>query len=131
MNEPLKNLVPKATPADHPPLLKPKVGVLLSNLGTPDGYDYWSMRRYLGEFLSDRRVIDYSPWLWQPLLQLIILTKRPFFGEAGRIYRISVEKGILVCAKDRCLWLTEVVDSETREDFIDTFTCYENIIEEV
>ena len=43
------------------------------------------MRRYLGEFLSDRRVIDYSPWLWQPLLQLIILTKRPF--SSGAAYR--------------------------------------------
>jgi ferrochelatase len=41
------------------------------------------MRRYLNEFLSDRRVIDYSPWLWQPLLQLIILTKRPFTSGAA------------------------------------------------
>lgn len=64
-------------------LLEEKVGVLLANLGTPDNYDYWSMRRYLNEFLSDRRVIDYSPWLWQPLLQLVILSKRPFTsGEA-------------------------------------------------
>jgi ferrochelatase len=43
------------------------------------------MRRYLNEFLSDRRVIDYSPWLWQPLLQLIILTKRPF--SSGEAYK--------------------------------------------
>ena len=69
--------------ADHPPVARPKVGVLVGNLGTPDNYDYWSMRRYLGEFLSDRRVIDYSPWLWQPLLQLIILTKRPFTSGAA------------------------------------------------
>ena len=55
------------------------------------------------------------------------LTKRPFFGEAGRIYSISSEKGILVCAKDRCLWLTEVVDSETGGDFIDVFTRYEKL----
>ena len=41
------------------------------------------MRRYLGEFLSDKRVVDYSPWLWQPLLQLIILTKRPFSSGAA------------------------------------------------
>ncbi len=74
--------LPKA-PKDHPALPKPKIGVLLANLGTPDHYDYWSMRRYLGEFLSDRRVIDYSPWLWQPLLQLIILTKRPFTSGAA------------------------------------------------
>ncbi|MEM9425719.1 MAG: ferrochelatase [Pseudomonadota bacterium] len=70
-------------PADHPPVPREKVGILLANLGTPDGYDYWSMRRYLNEFLSDRRVIDYSPWVWQPLLQLIILTKRPFTSGAA------------------------------------------------
>ncbi len=69
--------------ADHPKVPQPKIGVLVGNLGTPDNYDYWSMRRYLGEFLSDRRVIDYSPWLWQPLLQLIILTKRPFTSGAA------------------------------------------------
>ena len=70
-------------PADHPTIPDEKIGVLLANLGTPDGYDYWSMRRYLNEFLSDRRVIDYSPFLWQPLLQLIILTKRPFTSGAA------------------------------------------------
>ena len=40
-------------PADHPVVRKAKIGVLLANLGTPDAYDYWSMRRYLTEFLSD------------------------------------------------------------------------------
>ena len=70
-------------PSDHPPVKRPRVGVLLANLGTPDNYDYWSMRRYLGEFLSDRRVIDYSPWIWQPLLQLVILSKRPFSSGAA------------------------------------------------
>ncbi|MEO1562376.1 MAG: ferrochelatase [Pseudomonadota bacterium] len=72
-------------PADHPYVKPAKVGVVITNLGTPDNTDYWSMRRYLNEFLSDRRVIDYSPWLWQPLLQLIILTKRPF--SSGAAYR--------------------------------------------
>ena len=76
---------PNHAPATHPALPKAKVGVLLANLGTPDNYDYWSMRRYLGEFLSDRRVIDYSPWLWQPLLQLVILSKRPF--SSGEAYK--------------------------------------------
>lgn len=71
--------------ADHKPVPAAKVGVILSNLGTPDSTDYWPMRRYLNEFLSDRRVIDYSPWKWQPLLQLIILTKRPF--SSGEAYR--------------------------------------------
>ncbi len=70
-------------PDGHPTLPQPKIGVLLANLGTPDGYDYWSMRRYLGEFLSDKRVIDYPAWKWQPILQGIILTKRPFTSGAN------------------------------------------------
>ncbi|SFO95870.1 ferrochelatase [Tranquillimonas alkanivorans] len=76
---------PAHAPADHPKIKPARVGILLANLGTPDGYDYWSMRRYLNEFLSDRRVIDYSPWIWQPLLQLVILTKRPF--SSGEAYK--------------------------------------------
>ncbi|MDG1678101.1 MAG: ferrochelatase [Tateyamaria sp.] len=74
---------PENAAEDHPVIPTARVGILLSNLGTPDNYDYWSMRRYLNEFLSDRRVIDYSPWIWQPLLQLIILTKRPFSSGAA------------------------------------------------
>ena len=70
-------------PADHPPVKAPKIGVLVANLGTPDNYDYWSMRRYLNEFLSDKRVVDISDWIWQPLLQLVILTKRPFASGAN------------------------------------------------
>ncbi|WP_339108640.1 ferrochelatase [Thioclava sp. GXIMD4216] len=70
-------------PADHPAVPTAKIGVLVANLGTPDGTDYWSMRRYLGEFLSDKRVIDIPNWKWQPLLQLIILSKRPFTSGAN------------------------------------------------
>ena len=70
-------------PADHPPVRFGKIGVLLANLGTPDDYSYWPMRRYLNEFLSDQRVIDYPKWKWQPLLQLIILSKRPFTSGAA------------------------------------------------
>ncbi|PYG26586.1 ferrochelatase [Pelagimonas varians] len=72
-------------PADHPTIPKQKIGILLANLGTPDATDYWSMRRYLNEFLSDQRVIDFPKWKWQPLLQLIILSKRPF--TSGAAYR--------------------------------------------
>ena len=72
-------------PKDHPAVAPRKVGILLANLGTPDGTDYWSMRRYLSEFLSDRRVIDYPRWKWLPILQLIVLTKRPF--SSGAAYR--------------------------------------------
>jgi protoporphyrin/coproporphyrin ferrochelatase len=53
------------------------VGVLLSNLGTPDGTDYWSVRRFLAEFLSDRRVIEAPRLLWFFVLNALILTTRP------------------------------------------------------
>lgn len=76
---------PSHSDEDHPKVSFGKVGVIISNLGTPDATDYWSMRRYLNEFLSDRRVIDYAAWKWQPLLQLIILSKRPF--SSGEAYR--------------------------------------------
>ncbi len=61
-----------------------RVGVLLVNLGTPDGTDYWPMRRYLKEFLSDRRVIETNPLIWWPILNGIILTKRP--SKSGEAY---------------------------------------------
>ncbi len=70
-------------PADHPPVKTARIGVLVANLGTPDDYSYWPMRRYLSEFLSDKRVIDYPSWKWQPLLQLVILSKRPFSSGAN------------------------------------------------
>lgn len=57
--------------------ISPKIGVLLSNLGTPDGTDYWSIRRYLAEFLSDRRVIEAPRLLWLFILNALILTARP------------------------------------------------------
>jgi protoporphyrin/coproporphyrin ferrochelatase len=64
-------------PEGHPPVRSGKIGVLLLNLGTPDATDYWSMRAYLKEFLSDRRVIETPRLLWWPILNLIILTVRP------------------------------------------------------
>lgn len=70
-------------PNQHPKVKPQKIGVLLLNLGTPDATDYFSVRRYLSEFLSDKRVIDYPSWLWQPLLQGIILTSRPFRSGAA------------------------------------------------
>ncbi|WP_225206938.1 ferrochelatase [Novosphingobium huizhouense] len=64
-------------PADHPVVRKGKVGVLLVNLGTPDAPDAKSVKRYLGEFLSDRRVVEIPTLLWQPILRGIILNTRP------------------------------------------------------
>ena len=83
------NAPPRPKPSPSPPRRPPAVqsghvGVLLVNLGTPEATDYWSMRRYLKEFLSDRRVIETPRWLWWPILNLVILTRRP--GVKGRDY---------------------------------------------
>jgi protoporphyrin/coproporphyrin ferrochelatase len=75
---------PVALPTDHPPVKLGRVGVLLLNLGTPDGTGYVPMRRYLKEFLSDERVIEEPRWKWWPILNLIILTTRP--ARKGRDY---------------------------------------------
>jgi ferrochelatase len=61
-----------------------RIGVLLVNLGTPDSTGYWAVRRYLKEFLSDRRVIEENRLKWWLVLNLIILTVRP--GRKGRDY---------------------------------------------
>ena len=71
-------------PPNHPPILPRKTGLLIMNLGTPEATDYWSMRRYLKEFLSDRRVIELPRLLWWPILNLIILSFRP--TKSGRAY---------------------------------------------
>ena len=62
---------------DHPKIPEPKVGVLLINLGTPDAPEERAVRRYLAEFLSDRRVVEIHPIAWKPILHGIILRTRP------------------------------------------------------
>ena len=62
---------------DHPKINFGKIGVLLINLGTPDSTNWWDIRKYLKEFLSDKRVIEVNPLLWQIILNLFILTFRP------------------------------------------------------
>ncbi len=62
---------------EHPKVKFGKTGVLLINLGTPDSTGWWDIRKYLKEFLSDRRVIEVNPILWQVILNLFILTLRP------------------------------------------------------
>ncbi|WP_240758221.1 ferrochelatase [Palleronia sediminis] len=101
--------------ADHPRVPVAKIGVLVANLGTPDGYDYWSMRRYLNEFLSDRRVIDYSPWIWQPLLQGVILSKRPFSSGAAYKSIWNEEEGespLMTITKAQTAKLTQRLKAE-------------------
>ena len=62
---------------DHPEVKFGKTGVLLVNLGTPDSTNWWDIRKYLKEFLSDRRVIEVNPIIWQIILNLFILNLRP------------------------------------------------------
>ena len=64
-------------PPDHPPIPAPRVGVLLVNLGTPEEASPKAVKRYLAEFLSDRRVVELPPLAWQPILRGIILNTRP------------------------------------------------------
>ena len=64
-------------PAGHPAIPPRKIGVLLTNLGTPDAPDPKSVKRYLGEFLSDQRVVEIPAIAWQPILRGIILNTRP------------------------------------------------------
>lgn len=77
-------VIPLASSEGFPVFKGGRIGVLLLNLGTPEATDYLSMRRYLKEFLSDRRVIEISRLIWWPVLNLIVLTKRP--GPKGRDY---------------------------------------------
>ena len=112
----------RALPSGHPPVKPRRIGVLLANLGTPDNYDYWSMRRYLSEFLSDRRVIDYPAWKWQPLLQGIILSRRPF--TSGAAYKSiwnheAGESPLMTITKAQ----TQKIASALEAEFSDSVVC--------
>ncbi len=71
--------------AEHPPINFGKTGVLIVNLGTPDSTGWFDVRKYLKEFLSDRRVIEVNPIIWQIILNVIILTFRP--SKTARAYK--------------------------------------------
>jgi len=64
-------------PKDHPPVVAKRIGVLLVNLGTPDAPEKKAVKRYLKEFLSDKRVVEIPSIIWQPILRGIILNTRP------------------------------------------------------
>jgi len=79
-------------PGDHPPAKSGRIGVLLINLGTPDGPDPESVKRYLKQFLSDTRVVEIPPIVWQLILRGIILNTRP--QKSARAYqKIWTERG--------------------------------------
>lgn len=92
-NQPGKQFLPP----EHPEVNFGKVGVLLVNLGTPDGYDKKSMYRYLREFLTDKRVIEWPKLLWYPILFGIVLNRRPAkVGEAYKsIWNIELDESPL------------------------------------
>jgi len=111
-------------PADHPALPTPKTGILIANLGTPDNYDYWSMRRYLNEFLSDKRVIDYPSWKWQPILQAIVLSKRPFSSGAAYKTIWNHDKGespLMTITKDQVAKLSDALGQEYGDEVMVDF----------
>ena len=70
---------------DHPKVNYGKTGVLLVNLGTPNSTSWLDIRKYLKEFLSDRRVIEVNPIIWKIILNLFILTFRP--GKTAKAYK--------------------------------------------
>lgn len=79
-------------PKDHPAIAKPTVGVLLVNLGTPEAPTQAAVKRYLKQFLSDRRVVEIPPLVWQPILRGIILNTRP--KQSAKAYaKVWTEKG--------------------------------------
>jgi ferrochelatase len=100
-----------------------RIGVLLVNLGTPDATNYWAMRRYLKEFLSDRRVIEQNRLKWWLALNLVILTVRP--GRKGRDYdkiwnkqrNESPLKTITRAQSDKLEDMLEKVDRRIRVDW--------------
>jgi len=99
------------------------IGVLLVNLGTPDATDYWSVRRYLKEFLFDRRVIEEHPVKWWLVMNVIILTVRP--GRKGRDYekiwnRERNESPLKTITRSQCEKLADAlgtVDKRIRVDW--------------
>jgi ferrochelatase len=86
------SLVYNGNPVQHPDVKNGKIGVLLINLGTPEGTDYKSLRVYLKEFLTDKRVIEWSPWKWYPILFGIVLNTRP--QKVGKAYKSIWNNGL-------------------------------------
>jgi ferrochelatase len=106
-----------------------RIGVLLVNLGTPDATDYWSMRRYLKEFLSDRRVIEENRLKWWLVLNLIILTVRP--GRKGRDYdkiwnRQRDESPLKTITRSQSDQLEEILDKVDKRIRVDWAMRYGN-----
>ncbi len=103
---------------DHPEVKFGKTGVLLINLGTPDSTSWWDIRKYLKEFLSDRRVIEINPIIWQIILNLFILTFRP--SKTAHAYKKiwfkeSNESPLLFYTRSQAQKLSARVSNETTD----------------
>ncbi len=100
---------------NHPEINYGKKGVLLINLGTPDSTSWWDIRKYLKEFLSDRRVIEVNPIIWQIILNLFILTFRPSKTAHAykKIWRKDTnESPLLYFTKKQSIELNKKIGSE-------------------
>ena len=114
---------------DTGPAAGGRIGVLLVNLGTPDSTGYWAMRRYLKEFLSDRRVIEENPLKWWLVLNFIILTVRP--GRKGRDYdkiwnRERNESPLKTITRSQSDKLDEILDKTDKRIRVDWAMRYGN-----
>ena len=88
-----------------------KIGVLISNLGTPDSPSRKDLKKYLNQFLMDKRVIDLPRLLWIPILKIIILNFRP--RKSAKLYRsIWTDKGspLMVFSKNILKKLSDSID---------------------
>tara|TARA_B100001121_G_scaffold300491_1_gene310413 strand:- start:1271 stop:2263 length:993 start_codon:yes stop_codon:yes gene_type:complete len=100
---------------DHPKVKFGKTGVLIINLGTPDSTSWWDIRKYLKEFLSDRRVIELNPLIWKVILNLFILTFRPSKTALAykQIWRKETnESPLLYFTKNQAIKLNKKVGNE-------------------
>ena len=100
---------------NHPKVKFGKTGVIIINLGTPDSTSWWDIRKYLKEFLSDRRVIELNPIIWQLILNLFILTFRP--SKTAHAYKKiwrkkSNESPLLYFTRNQSNALKDKIESE-------------------
>lgn len=105
-------------PADHPPVKSGGIGVLIVNLGTPDAPEKGPVKRYLAQFLSDRRVVEIPPIAWQPILRGIILNTRPK-KSAEAYQKVWTEEGspLAVITKAQCEAMQERLGREVMVDW--------------
>ncbi|MEX0341652.1 MAG: ferrochelatase [Erythrobacter sp.] len=109
---------PQTLPADHVPVKSGGIGVLIVNLGTPDAPETGPVRRYLAEFLSDRRVVEIPPIAWQPILRGIILNTRP--KKSARAYReVWTDEGspLAVITRDQAAAMQQRLGEGVRVDW--------------